>query len=161
MKTLFLAGCIALLSFTSVGAASAADTKIEQALRDLDDQWSKAAGAKDLDKTVSYYAEAAVVMPPNAPSATTKEAIRNAWKELLASPGAAISWKTTKVEVAQSGDIGYSSGTYEFTMNDATGKPVPDRGKYLEVWKKQADGKWKCVMDIWNSDLPAAPAEKK
>jgi ketosteroid isomerase-like protein len=65
------------------------------------------------------------------------------------------------VEVAQSGDIGYTSGTYEFTMNDASGKPVNERGKYLEVWKKQADGKWKCVMDIWNSDLPVAPAEKK
>jgi ketosteroid isomerase-like protein len=162
MKTKFvLSGCLALLSFTIVSPAPAADTKIEQALRDLDAQWSKDAVAKDLDKTISYYSEAATVMPPNAPSATTKEAIRNAWKDLLALPGAAISWKTTKVEVAQSGDIGYASGTYEFTMNDASGKPVPDRGKYLEVWKKQADGKWKCVMDIWNSDLPAAPAEKK
>jgi ketosteroid isomerase-like protein len=50
------------------------------------------------------------------------------------------------------------------TLNDPTGKPVNDRGKFLEVWKKQADGKWKCTMDIWNSDLPAsAPAapEKK
>jgi ketosteroid isomerase-like protein len=151
------------LGLVAAAVCLAADTKLEQALRDLDDQWSKVAGAKDLDKTVSYYAEGAIVMPPNAPSATT-EAIRSAWKDLLASPGTAISWKTTKVEVAQSGDIGYSSGTYEFTMNDATGKPVNDRGKYLEVWKKQVDGKWKCVMDTWNSDLPAsapAPAEKK
>jgi ketosteroid isomerase-like protein len=161
-KPLFLAGCIALLSLTFVCPAPAADTKIEQALRDLDAQWSKAAGAKDVDKTVSYYSTDAIVMPPNAPSATTKEAIRTLWKDLLMSPGAAISWKTTKVEVAQSGDIAYSSGTYELTMNDAGGKPVPDRGKYLVVWKKQADGKWKCGADIWNSDLPAsAPAEKK
>ena len=149
------------LGLAATAVCSAGDMKIKQALRDLDDQWSKAAGAKDLEKTVSYYAEGAIVMPPNAPGAKTKEAIRSAWKELLATPGAAISWKTTKVEVAQSGDIGYTSGTYEFTMNDASGKAVPDHGKYLEVWKKQADGKWKCVMDIWNSDLPTAPAEKK
>jgi len=66
--------------------------------------------------------------------------------------------------VAQSGDLAFSSGAYEVTLNDPTGKPVNDRGKFLEVWKKQADGKWKCTMDIWNSDLPAsAPAapEKK
>jgi ketosteroid isomerase-like protein len=45
------------------------------------------------------------------------------------------------------------------TMKDAQGKPVTDRGKYTEVWKKQADGKWKAVADIWNSDLPvSAPA---
>ena len=162
-KTLFLCGCIALLSFTFVSPASAAGGKgaDEQALRDLDAQWSAAAGAKDLDKAVSYYSEDAIVMPPNASAATTKEAIRSAWKEMLTTPGAAISWKATKVEVAKSGDLACVSGTYEETMTDASGKPVKDRGKYVEVWEKQADGKWKCGSDIWNSDLPAAPAEKK
>ena len=163
-KPLFLSGCIALLSFTFVGTAAAADTKIEQALRDLDAKWSAAAGAKDVDKTVSYYSEDAVVMPPNAPSATTRETIRSAWKEMLTTPGAAISWKTTKVEVAKAEDLAYVSGTYEETTTDASGKPVKDHGKYVEVWKKQADGTWKVVADIWNSDLPAsapAPSEKK
>jgi uncharacterized protein (TIGR02246 family) len=163
-KPLFLCGCIALLSFTFAGTAAASDTKIEQELRDLDAKWSAAAGAKDIDKTVSYYSEDAVVMPPNAPSVKTRETIRNAWKEMLTTPGAAISWKTTKVEVSKSGDMAYASGTYELTMNDPSGKPVNDRGKYLVVWEKQTDGKWKCGADIWNSDLPAtapAPSEKK
>jgi ketosteroid isomerase-like protein len=48
------------------------------------------------------------------------------------------------------------SGTVEVTVNDAKGKPVTDRGKFVEIWKKQADGTWKCVVDMWNSDLPAA-----
>jgi ketosteroid isomerase-like protein len=142
-KPLFLSGCIALLSFAFAGTASAADTRIEQALRDLDSQWSAAAAAKDLDKTVSYYSDDAIVMPPNTSAATIKEAIRQVWGDLIASPGLAVSWKATKVEVAKSGDIGFVSGTYELTMNDASGKPVPDHGKYLEVWEKQADGKWK------------------
>jgi ketosteroid isomerase-like protein len=156
-KTLVL---IFTLAVAAAAVCWAGDTKIEQTLRDLDAQWSQAAGAKDVDKTVSYYSEGAIVMPPNAPSATTKEAIRTVWKDLLTSPGVAISWKTTKVEVAKSGDMAYSSGTYELTMNDASGKPVNDRGKYLVVWEKQADGKWKCGADTWNSDRPA-PAEKK
>ena len=163
-KPLFLSGCVVLFSFTFVCLAPATDTKIEQAIRDLDAKWSAAAGAKDVDKTVSYYAEGAVVMPPNASAATTTEAIRSAWKEMLTSPGAAISWKATKVEVATSGDLAYVSGTYEERMTDASGKTVNDRGKYLEVWEKQADGTWKVVADIWNSDLPAsalAAPEKK
>jgi ketosteroid isomerase-like protein len=152
---------IALIVFSLLCTVSAADTKaIEQVLRDLDDQWSAAAGVKDFEKIVSFYSDDAVVMPPNAPRATTKEAIRTIWKDLLTD--ASISWKTKEVEVAQSGDLAYSSGTYEVTLNDPTGTPVKDRGKYLEVWKKQADGTWKCVMDMWNSDLRvAAPAEKK
>lgn len=164
MKTrpLFLSGYIVLLSLAFVCLARAADTNIEQALRDLDAQWSAAAAAKDLDKTVSYYSDDAIVMPPNAASATTKEAIRSAWQEMLARPGAGISWKATKVEVAKAGDLAYVSGTYEDTMTDASGQPVKDHGKYVEIFKKQADGTWKVVADIWNSDLPAsAPAEKK
>jgi ketosteroid isomerase-like protein len=149
------------LGVAAAAVCLAADAKSEQALRDADAQWSKAAGAKDLDKTVSYYSDDAIVMPPNASAATTKEAIRKVWQDLLTSPGIAISWKATKVEVAKSGDIGFVSGTYELTMNDASSKPINDRGKYVEVWEKQADGKWKCGADIWNSDLPAAPAEKK
>ena len=159
-KSLFLCGCIALLSITIVGAATAADTKIEQTLRDLDAQWSAAAGAKDLDKTVSFYSDDAIVMPPNASAARTKEAIRKLWQDLIASLGFVISWKATKIELAKSGDLACLSGTYEFAMNDASGKPVNDHGKYVEVWEKQADGKWKCGTDIWNSDLPV-PAEKK
>jgi ketosteroid isomerase-like protein len=163
-KSLLQSSCIALLSFAFVCLASAADTTsaIEKALRDLDAQWSAAAGAKDVDKTVSFYSDDAVVMPPSAPRATTKDAIRTIWKDLLTD--ASISWKTKEVEVAQSGDLAFSSGTYEVTLNDPTGKSVNDRGKYVEVWKKQADGTWKCGVDIWNSDLAAtasAPAEKK
>jgi ketosteroid isomerase-like protein len=161
-KALVVSVCFALLSFILAGASPAADTKIEQAVRDLDTQWSAAAGAKDLDKTVSFYSADAIVMPPNASAAATKEAIRKIWQDLLASPGLVISWKATKVEVAKSGDIGFVSGTYELTMNDASGKPVNDHGKYVEVWEKQSDGKWKCGADIWNSDLPvSAPEEKK
>jgi ketosteroid isomerase-like protein len=156
------AGCFAVLSLAVVVGVSAADTKgIEQNLRDLDDQWSTAAGMKDLEKTVSFYSEDAIVMPPNAPAATTKEAIRKVWQDLLASPGLVMRWKTTKVEVANSGDLACISGTYDMTMNDPSGKPVNDHGKYVEVWEKQADGKWKCGTDIWNSDLPVALADKK
>jgi ketosteroid isomerase-like protein len=145
-----------ILGLAAAAICLAGDTTAEQGLRDADAAWSKAAESKDLDKTVSYYSTNANVLPPNAPIATTKEAIRRTWQDLLVSPGAVISWKATKVEAAKSGDLGFVSGTYELTMNDASGKPINDKGKYVEVWEKQADGKWKCGTDIWNSDLPAS-----
>jgi ketosteroid isomerase-like protein len=150
------------LGLAAAAVCLAGDTKAEQAVRDADDAWSKAAASKDLDKTVSYYSADASVLPPNAPIATTKEAIKKVWGDLLASPGFVISWKATKVEVAKSGDLGFISGTYEVTMNDASGQPTTDKGKYVEVWEKQADGNWKCGTDAWNSDMPASPpAETK
>ena len=132
----------------------------DQTLRDLDAQWSKAVGAKDVDKTMSFYSDDATALPPNAPIATTKEAIRKIWKEFMEAPGFAISWKATKVEIAKSGEIGFISGTYAAMINDASGKAMKEQGKYVEIWEKKG-GTWKCGVDIWNSDSPMAPAEKK
>jgi ketosteroid isomerase-like protein len=166
MKTKYVfTGCFALLSLAFVGAISAADTKhIEQDLRDLHGQCSAAAAAKDLDKLVSFYSDDAVVLPANAPIATAKEAIRSLWKDLLASGVTIDSKPPTRVEVSRSGDMAWARGIYEVTTKDASGKPVNGRGKYVVIWKKQPDGNWRCVADIWNSDLPAAapaPVEGK
>jgi ketosteroid isomerase-like protein len=126
---------------------------VEQLLRDLDAEWAKAAAAKDVERTIAYYSDEAIVFPPNATSAATKEAIRNGWKEMFATPGFVITWQPIRVQVGKSGEMAWVGGTYESTMNDASGKPINDRGKYLEVWEKQTDGNWKCAADMWNSDL--------
>lgn len=164
---LALCGCLALLLIASACTPPPPpDTRAadEAAIRDADAQWSKTAGAKDVDGTVAYYTDDATVLSPNAPMTTGKPAIRAVWAELLG-PGTSIAWQASKVEVARSGDLSYIMGTYQLTMKDPQGNPVNDKGKFVEVWKKQADGKWKVVADIFNSDLPVAappsPAEGK
>src|SRR5215472_17225363 len=148
-KQSILVVCIALVPITLAFAAG----PDEKAVREADEQWSKVAGAKDLDKTVSFYADDAVVLPPNQAAVTTKDGIRSLWKGFLDSL-TDISWKTTRVTMAKSGDMGYLIGIYEMTMKDGT----KDKGKYCEVWKKQADGKWKVSADMFSSDLPAPGA---
>ena len=130
--------------------------QVEQLLRDLDSKWSKAAANKDLEQTIAFYSDDAIMFPPNQTSAATKEAIRNGWKAMLGSPGLVISWQPTKVQVGKGGEMAWVSGRYELTMNDANGKPINNRGKYLEVWQKQTDGNWKCAADMWNSNLASS-----
>ncbi|MCC6389947.1 MAG: DUF4440 domain-containing protein [Bryobacterales bacterium] len=150
---------------SSCGPSPAPDTRAaaEAAIRELDDQWSATAAKNDLDGTIGYYAGDAVLLAPNAPIAKDLKGIRESWAGLLG-PRTAVSWKATKVEVARSGELGYLYGTYQLKIDDPKGgPPVQDTGKILEVWKKQADGKWKCIVDTYNSDIPvpAAPAAKK
>lgn len=133
----------------------------ERAIREAEIEWWKVTVAKDLERTIAFYADDASMFPPHAPIATGREAIRAVWSSLFTTPGLGISGQTTKVEASRGGDLGYSIGTYEITTPDATGKPVTDRGKYVVVWKKQTDGSWKAVTDIFNSDLPAPPAATK
>lgn len=149
-----LAGCSGLAPSDS----RAAD---EAAIREADAASLRAIAAKETDATVSYYDERASILIPNAPIATGREEIRKAWKQMFAIPGFNLAPRTTKIEVARSGDLAYAQGTYEFTAADPQGRPVSDRGKFVVVWKKQTDGAWKIVADIWNSDAPPAPAAKQ
>ncbi len=127
-----------------------------RAIRDTEAQWSKAA-AKDVDAFVSFYADDAAVLPPNAPISTSKGTTRATLRPMFEAPGFSLTFQASKVEVARSGDIGYSYGTYSMTMNDPKGAPINDKGKFVTVYRKQADGKWKAIVDTFNSDLPLPP----
>jgi uncharacterized protein (TIGR02246 family) len=63
-----------------------------------------------------------------------------------------VKFNTTSVDLG--GDYAIETGTYEMTATPTGGKPTPDKGKYVVVWKKQADGSWKVYRDISNSDIP-------
>lgn len=141
LPMVFLLSPIALAGDMSAGA---------KALAKLDDDWSKAAAARDADKVASYYAEDGMVYPPNAPVVTGRAAARELWAEALKDPSMSLSWKTLHAEVT--GNMGYTSGTYEASFKGPDGQPGTDKGKYLCVWKKQKDGSWKAVHDMWNSD---------
>jgi ketosteroid isomerase-like protein len=127
----------------------------ESAIRQADIDWAKAAAAKDVEKIISFYADDGTAYPPNQPMAAGKPALKVIWTGMVNLPGFMISWVPSRVEVAKSGDLGWSTGTYSMNLSVA-GAPPNDHGKYVVVWKKQQDGSWKAVADIFNSDLPAA-----
>jgi uncharacterized protein (TIGR02246 family) len=156
--TLAVGMVVGMLGNQAVNAQSDTRAADERAIREAGIEWLKVTGAKDLERTVAFYADDASMFPPNAPIATGKEAIRAVWSQVFTTPGIAVSGQTTKVEASRGSDLAYEIGTYELTIHDSAGKPVMDRGKYVVVWKKQAEGSWKVMVDIFNSDLPAAAA---
>ena len=156
LNTLFVFLFMLVLS-TACQTQGTSDTRAadEAALKKLDDEWSKATGSRDVEKMISYYSDDAMVMLPNIPTLTGKESIRTFWSSMLDS-GFSGGWNATKVEVARSGDLGYVTGSYQFNDNEGSGKSMTDKGRYFAVWKKQADGSWKCVADMFSSDMPVA-----
>jgi uncharacterized protein (TIGR02246 family) len=129
--------------------ARAAD---EAAIRAASAAWSQAATAKDLDKAVSFYAADALILPEKAPALRGNENIRKDWAPLLALPGAGLSWQTSALQVARSGELAYETGAYNFVTTDKKGKSTDYKGKYLVIWKKQSDGTWKVAVDTDNPD---------
>ncbi len=145
-----LCTCTVLL-MRPVIVSAADDPKAAAELKALDSDWSKAAGAKNVDKVVSYYADDATAYPPGAPAVRGRDNFKKAWGDMLNMPGLqSFGWKVTAA--GAEGNLGYTSGTYQMTMKGKDGKTTTENGKYVCVWRKGADGKWKAIHDIWNAD---------
>ena len=139
---------------------SCTETKIDQKaegekLMQLSREWSKSASTDSLEKTLSYWADDAVVMSPGQAPIKGKDAIREMIQAMSKIPGFNISWEPLSVEVSTSGDMAYIIEENKVTVSDSLGKPITEYNKAVTVWKKQADGSWKNVVDIWN----AAPSK--
>ena len=159
-QRLLLLFCLAVLLFTTACQQQVPDNRAadEAAIRQIDTDWAKAAASKNVDATVAFYSADATVAPPDSPVVTDKKGIHDLWAALLGPDLVSITWEPTKIDVARSGDLAYLNGWYKMSAKDPKGTPIEEKGKMVEVWKKQADGKWKCVSDIFNSDAPIAAA---
>jgi ketosteroid isomerase-like protein len=156
LPVILILGAIGLVS----GCASNGNTKhtdsdprsAAKTLMRLDDEWSASAQKRDVEKVASFYADDAIAYPPGEPAARGKDAAKKVWAAYLADPSFAISWKSDDARVSDSGEIGYTAGTYDASFNGPDGKKVIEKGKFLCVWQKQPDGSWKAIRDMWNTD---------
>lgn len=96
---------------------------------------------------LAYAAEDAVLMRNNS-LIIGIESIRESFKNSNSgSENVSLTWKPDFVEVASSGDLGYTYGKYVYTLIDSSGNEKIDTGIFHTVWKRQSDGKWKFVWD--------------
>lgn len=158
LKVIALAACVCLAPLpsgaqTGKGLSQADVTRINA----VTETFVKAALAKDWATVAGLYLDDAVVNPPNEPAVRGRAAIQ-AWFEKFPP---VTDFKASNVQVEGRGDLAYVLGTYTMTLAPpgAPG-PVKDSGKYVEVRRRQRDGRWLIAVDIFNSDLPAAPPQK-
>jgi ketosteroid isomerase-like protein len=117
----------------------------------------KATLAKDWATVAALYIDDAILNPPNEPAARGRAAIR-AWLEKFP-PITGFTASNLRVEGRD--DLAYVLGTYAMTIALPGGPgPVKDSGKYVEVRRRQPDGRWLIAVDIFNSDLAATPPPK-
>jgi uncharacterized protein (TIGR02246 family) len=129
---------------------SAAD---EAAIREADRAWAKAATAGDAAAITAFYASDAVLMPPGSPAIKGSEEIGKFFTGMTSAVSGPFELKTTAVQ--GNGDLALSTGEYTATLTPRQkgAKPLPvEHGKYLGVMKKQPDGSWKLIYDIWNTN---------
>ena len=119
----------------------------EAKIRSIDEEWVKSVAGKDAQGSASYYADAGALMAPGVPLATGKEAVPKMWTGMMGTPGFALTFAPTKVEVSRSGDLAYEIGEYQLTSNDKKGKPQTVKAKYVVFGASRPDGSWKALVD--------------
>ena len=137
------------------GEKGSADNRAadERAVRVADSSLAAAVEAKDADRTASFYADDAVQLPVAEPLVSGRAAIREEWAKVYGIPGFSNTSRLESVEVS-GGSLAYTRGIYASTMLGPDGKPTTERGKWITVWRLQADGTWRVAADISNTDSP-------
>ena len=113
-------------------------------------------GGKDADRIAAHFTDGGNVMIPNVPMMTGKDAIAKGMKGAFADPKWSLALQPVQVEVSRGGDLGYTRGTYVLIATDpASRQAVNEKGRFVTIFRKQADGSWKAVQDINNAEAPA------
>lgn len=166
MRLVVLAvSAIALLACAKTDSANTGDTGIAQASasvthnpvtvqRAIDSSLARFAESiqkGDVPAMMTMIADDAVVMAPGHKVARGRAEIEKLYRDMFATMSVQnISFKTGDVIVA--GDYAIETGSSDGTFVPKGAKPMRDLGKYVSVWQRQADGSWKMVRDVFNSD---------
>ena len=160
-RLLSVAAMSLLLGACATATPPAFDTTAESAkLMQRDAEWADlATSGKDVEKILSYWTDDAVVMEPGQPAAEGKQAIRAYVTQSLSTPGFKIHWVSQKPTFSPDGKMAYMRGTDEMTVQGPKGAPMTLHLQGYSIWRKDADGQWRCVVDVANeAPVAAAPA---
>ena len=146
---------LVLVAFTSCSnQEQSTDTKAEsKKLMETSRRWSQVAATKMTDSILHYWTDDAVVLSPGEAPIRGKDAVRAMLEGSFKTPGFEISWQPKSVEVSKSGDLGYMLENTKMVMTDSAGKQMTQNFEAVTIWKRQADGSWKCTVDVL-SPLP-------
>ena len=127
-------------------------TEEKERLLKRDAEWAKlAAAGRDIEGMLSYWTEDAIVIPPGLPAVVGKSALRQYVESSMKLPGFSINWTSTDVTFSPDGHLAYLMGTNEVKMNAPDGSPTTTAGRAVTIWRREPDGEWRCVLDIWNA----------
>lgn len=164
---LFGAAAIALAlgGCDKAGQSASGDTEsAKQAIQADEAKWNKDFNLNDVNRLASHYADDAYFVAPGLAPADGSTAIRQIYANASTDPAFKVTISGKKIDVAASGDMAYSQGTFTEKYTDPkTRKVMTTSGSYLTVYKKQSDGSWKVVEDFAAADPDATkpvPPEK-
>ncbi|MDH3712078.1 MAG: nuclear transport factor 2 family protein [Cyclobacteriaceae bacterium] len=115
---------------------------------DTEQSFTQMAADSGLQKAFLHFAAEDAVLMRNNNLVIGKKAIAERFKnQSTASNEASLTWEPDFVDVSESGDLGYTYGSYTYSYMDSSGSKIENKGIFHTVWKRQTDGNWLFVWD--------------
>jgi ketosteroid isomerase-like protein len=114
----------------------------------------------NMDAPVAFFTDDGLEMAPNMATAKGKDAIKAMWTQMMSSGAKMTAVDFTTTDLQAGGTVAYEIGTYAMTISVPGMGEIKDVGKYVSLWRQQADGTWKLRAETWNTDTPMPPMEK-
>ena len=125
-------------------------TQTRAALQDADRAFNQATARQRAEGWMQFMAPDGALIRPGG--TITGPAVRDAIIRMFADTAFTLTWEPVQADVGASGDLGYTVGRWEAHFRNEQGARVASTGRYLTIWKQQADGAWKVVQDIGVTD---------
>jgi ketosteroid isomerase-like protein len=142
----FLSGCAPAASPPPDPAA------VRASLLAADRAFAAATAAKGLEGWMAAFDSSAIQMEPDIPFTPGIEHIRAGIAPAFADTSWQLTWEPTMAFGSAAGDLGYTLGTWKSRRIAANGAERVSTGKYVTIWRRQADGSWRVVFDGGSTD---------
>lgn len=113
--------------------------------------WSATIAAGNYEAALDFWADDAIMMPPDFPVLEGKEAVREYVMGAAAIPGFSIRWEPQQAFISKSGDLAYLIEHNVIEMDGEDGQKIVTHGKAVTDWRRDTDGQWQNVVDMWNT----------
>jgi ketosteroid isomerase-like protein len=137
------------LALGLVGCASPARSAREQLLA-ADRSFDSSVARSGVEAWVGFFADSGGQVPSDGPLILGHAAIRGAMTPAFADSTRKLRWEPVSAEVSADGSLGYTIGNWRQVRLEKGTETELSRGRYLTVWRRQADGSWKVEADIGN-----------
>ena len=141
---------VASIFFLGCSKTNIDTDKEGERLMEISREWSRSAATDNIEQTLSYWADDAIMMSSGNPPLKGKAAIRAMVEGTKKIPGFKISWEPVSAAVSSSGDMAYMIEENQVTTNDSLGNPVTKYGTGVTIWRKGKDGIWRNIVEIVN-----------
>lgn len=144
--------CLLLLGLPAAAMADHHDSLMQEVAA-IGERIQKAMMEDDVDTMLSMYTEDAISLPNYGPRMDGIEAFKRHHDEMAESGMKILSFESQPTDVWECGDQVIEIGTYEIELDTPEMSGIQDRGKYLTVYVRDAEGNLKIKAETWNTDV--------